>query len=71
MKTIDVKLNDHVTELSSLKSTVDNWRDMFEACLSIGSEIQCLVNLDELREKVPRMDDDISKFQLELYRGQL
>jgi hypothetical protein len=33
MKTIDVKLNDHVTELSSLKSTVDNWRDMFEACL--------------------------------------
>jgi hypothetical protein len=34
MKTIDVKLNDDVTELSSLKNTVDNWRDMFEACLS-------------------------------------
>ena len=65
-KTIDVKLNDHVTELSSLKSTVDNWRDMFEACLSIGSEIQCLVNLDELREKVPRMDDDISKLLREM-----
>jgi tetrahydromethanopterin S-methyltransferase subunit G len=28
-KTIGLKLNDDVTELSSLKSTVDNWRDMF------------------------------------------
>ena len=60
-KTIGLKLNDDLTELSSLKSTVDNWKDMLEACLSKGSEIQCLVNLDELLEKVPRMDDDISK----------
>jgi hypothetical protein len=65
-KTIGLKLNDDVTELSSLKSTVDNWRDMFEACLSKGSEIQCLVNLDELLEKVPRMDDDISKLFREM-----
>ena len=65
-KTIDVKLNDDVTELSSLKSTVDNWRDMFEACLSKGSEIQCLVNLDKLLEKVPRIDDDISKLLREM-----
>jgi hypothetical protein len=65
-KTIGLKLNDDVTELSSLKGTVDNWRDMFEACLSKGSEIQCLVNLDELLEKVPRMDDDISKFLREI-----
>jgi len=65
-KTIDIRLNDDVTELSSLKSTVDNWRDMFEACLSKGSEIQCLVNRDELLEKVPRMDDDISKLLREL-----
>ena len=61
-KTIGLKLNEDVTEFSSLKSIVDNWRDMFEACLSKGSEIQCLVNRDELLEKVPRMDDDISKF---------
>jgi hypothetical protein len=65
-KTIDIRLNDDVTELSSLKSTVDNWRDMFEACLSKGSEIQCLVNFDELLEKVPRMDDDISKLFREM-----
>ena len=65
-KTIGLKLNDDVTELSSLKSTVDNWRDMFEACLSKGSEIQCLVNLDELLEKVPRVDDDISKLFREM-----
>ena len=65
-KTIGLKLNDDVTELSSLKSTVDNWRDMFEACLSKGSEIQCLVNLDELLEKVPRMNDDISKLLREI-----
>jgi hypothetical protein len=39
---------------------------MFEACLSKGSEIQCLVNREELLEKVPRMDDDISKFLREL-----
>jgi hypothetical protein len=60
-KTIDLKLNDGVTELSNLKGTVDNWKDLFEACLSKGSEIQCLVNLDELLEKIARMDDDISK----------
>jgi hypothetical protein len=65
-KTIGLRLNDDVTELSSLKSTVDNWRDMFEVCLSKGSEIQCLVNLDELLEKVPRMDDDISKLLREM-----
>ena len=65
-KTIVLKLNDDVTELSSLKSTVDNWRDLFEACLSKGSDIQCLVNLDELLEKVPRFDDDISKLLREM-----
>ena len=65
-KTIGLKLNDDVTELSSLKSTVDNWRDMFEVCLSKGSEIQCLVNRDELLEKVTRMDDDISKLLREM-----
>jgi hypothetical protein len=44
----DLKLNDDVTELSSLKSTVDNWKDLFEACSSQGSEIQCLVYLNPL-----------------------
>jgi predicted DNA-binding protein len=65
-KTIGLKLNDDVTELSSLKSTVDNWKDLFEACMSQGSEIQCLVNLEELLEKVPRMDDDIFKLFSEM-----
>ena len=65
-KTIDLKLNDGVTELSNLKSTVDNWKDLFEACLSKGSEIQCLVNLDEILEKIARMDDDISKLLREM-----
>jgi hypothetical protein len=51
-KTIGLKLNDGVTELSNLKSTVDNWKDMLEACLSQGSEIQCLVNLDELLDNI-------------------
>jgi hypothetical protein len=60
-KTIGLRLNDGVTELSNLKSTVDNWKDMLEACLSKGSEIQCLVNLDELLDNIARMDDDISK----------
>jgi hypothetical protein len=49
---------------SSLKSTVDNWREMFEVCLSKGSEIQCLVNRDELLEKVPRMDDGVVSISL-------
>jgi hypothetical protein len=39
---------------------------MFEACLSKGSEIQCLVNFDKLLEKAPRMDDDISKLFREM-----
>ena len=39
---------------------------MLEACLSKGSEIQCLVNLDNLLEKCPRMDDDISKLLREM-----
>jgi hypothetical protein len=31
-----------------------------------GSEIQCLVNLDEILEKIARMDDDISKLLREM-----
>jgi predicted TIM-barrel fold metal-dependent hydrolase len=70
-KTIGLKLNDDVTELSSLKSTVDNWKVLFEACMSQGSEIQCLVNLEELLEKIPRMDDDIFKLFSEMTSVQL
>ncbi|XP_063408213.1 E3 ubiquitin-protein ligase TRIM56-like [Mytilus trossulus] len=61
-----IKLDDETTLLSSLKNTVDNWKSLFEACLSQGSEIQCLVKMDEILNNLPQTENDISKLLREI-----
>ncbi|XP_063408093.1 transcription intermediary factor 1-alpha-like [Mytilus trossulus] len=56
-----IKLDDETTDLSSLKNIVDNWKSLFEACISQGSEIQCLVKMDEILNNLPQTENDISK----------
>ncbi|XP_052090170.1 tripartite motif-containing protein 45-like [Mytilus californianus] len=56
-----LKLSEESTELSALKSTFDHWKTIFEACLSQGSEIQCLVKMEEIFRKIPQFENDIGK----------
>ncbi|XP_063402407.1 tripartite motif-containing protein 2-like [Mytilus trossulus] len=56
-----LRLSEESTELSGLKSTFDHWKTMFEACLSQGSEIQCLVKMEEIYRKIPQYEDDLTK----------
>ncbi|XP_063408218.1 probable E3 ubiquitin-protein ligase MID2 [Mytilus trossulus] len=61
-----IKLDDETTDLSSLKNIVDNWKSFFEACISQGSEIQCLVKMDEILNNLPQTENDISKLLREI-----
>ncbi|XP_063408211.1 uncharacterized protein LOC134691576 [Mytilus trossulus] len=61
-----IKLDDETTHLSSLKNTVDNWKSLFEACLSQGSEIQCLVKMEEILNNLPQTENNISKLLREI-----
>ena len=61
-----IKLDDETTDLSSLKNIVDNWKSLFEACMSQGSEIQCLVKMDEILNNLPQTENDISKLLREI-----
>ena len=44
-------LSDEVTELSSIKCTVDNWKVILDTCVQHGSEQQCLVEMDRISRK--------------------
>ena len=46
-----ITLSDEVTELSSIKCTVDNWKVILDTCLQHGSEQQCLVEIDRITRK--------------------
>jgi hypothetical protein len=46
-----ITLSDEVTELSSIKCTVDNWKIILDTCLQHGSEQQCLVEMDRITRK--------------------
>ena len=46
-----ITLSDEVTELSSIKCTVDNWKVILDTCLQHGSEQQCLVEMDRITRK--------------------
>ncbi|CAG2206303.1 TRIM56 [Mytilus edulis] len=61
-----IKLDDETTDLSSLKNIVDNWKSLFEACISQGSEIQCLVKMDEILNNLPQTEKDISNLLHEI-----
>ncbi|XP_063402415.1 E3 ubiquitin-protein ligase TRIM45-like [Mytilus trossulus] len=56
-----LRLNEESSELISLKSTFDNWKNLFEACLLQGSEIQCLVKMEEISRKMPNIENDLSR----------
>jgi hypothetical protein len=46
-----ITLFDEVTELSSIKCTVDNWNVILDTCVQHGSEQQCLVEMDRITRK--------------------
>jgi transcriptional regulator with PAS, ATPase and Fis domain len=46
-----ITLSDEVTELSSIKCTVDNWNVILNTCVQHGSEQQCLVEMDRITRK--------------------
>ena len=46
-----ITLSDEVTELSSIKCTVDNWKVILDTCVQHGSEHQCLVEMDRITRK--------------------
>ena len=46
-----ITLSDEVTELSSIKCTVDNWNVILNTCVQHGSEQQCLVEMDRIIRK--------------------
>jgi hypothetical protein len=46
-----ITLSDEVTELSSIKCTVDNWKGILDTCVQHGSEQQCLVEIDRITRK--------------------
>ena len=46
-----ITLSDEVTELSSIKCTVDNWKVILDTCVQHGSEQQCLVEMDRITRK--------------------
>ena len=46
-----ITLSDEVTELSSIKCTVDNWNGILDTCVQHGSEQQCLVEMDRIIQK--------------------
>jgi hypothetical protein len=52
-----ITLSDEITELSSIKCTVDNWNVILDTCVQHGSEQQCLVEID----RITRNNFDLNK----------
>ena len=55
-----LRLSEDSTELLTLKSKFDHWKNIFETCLSEGSELQCFVKLEEISRKIPKFEKDLS-----------
>lgn len=60
-KEVVLKLSDKSTELESLKSTVDNWVTIFDICLQHGSELQCLLEMNRIKENKDNFSDLLTK----------
>ncbi|CAC5394488.1 unnamed protein product [Mytilus coruscus] len=65
-KQVTIKMNDEVTELSSLKSNFTNWENIIDACIADGSELHCLVKMEEILENLPQVDKRVSKLTREI-----
>lgn len=59
-------MDDEITELSSLKSNVFTWKNIFDACIAEGSELHCLVKMEEILENLPRVDKRVSKLKTDM-----
>ncbi|VDI30364.1 Hypothetical predicted protein [Mytilus galloprovincialis] len=60
------RLKEECTELSVLKNTFDHWKNIFEACLSQGSDVQCLVKMEEITRRMPQFENDLFKVVKEI-----
>ena len=56
-----ITLSDEVTELSSIKCTVDNWKVILDTCVQHGSEQQCLVEMDRITRKNFDLDKEMKE----------
>ncbi|XP_076077946.1 E3 ubiquitin-protein ligase TRIM45-like [Mytilus galloprovincialis] len=65
-KQVTIKMNDEITELSSLKSNFMNWKNIIDACIADGSELHCLVKMEEILENLPQFDKRVSKLAREI-----
>ncbi|XP_071133539.1 E3 ubiquitin-protein ligase TRIM45-like [Mytilus edulis] len=65
-KEVIIKMNGEVTELSSLKSTFINCKNIFDACIAEGSELHCLVKMEEILENLPQVEDKVYKLSKEM-----
>lgn len=59
-------MNDEMTEMSCLKSTFINWKNIFDACIADGSELHCLVRMEEILENLPQVDKQVSKLSTKM-----
>ncbi|CAC5359092.1 unnamed protein product [Mytilus coruscus] len=58
-KGIVTELADIMTEMFSLKSTVNNWHNILSTSINNGSEIQCLVEFNKLVSKKEKLESEI------------
>ena len=56
-----ITLSDEVTELSSIKCTVDNWKVILDTCVQHGSEQQCLAEMDRITRKNCDLNKEMKK----------
>lgn len=60
-KEILIQLTDKLTEMSSSKSTIDNWHRILSTCVKDGSDIQCLIEINKLIPMKDKIEADIIK----------
>ncbi|XP_063436802.1 uncharacterized protein LOC134718238 [Mytilus trossulus] len=53
------KLTDRGTKVSSLKSIVDNWHNIYRTCIHDGSEIHCLIEINKMILMKEKMASEI------------
>ncbi|XP_052086146.1 E3 ubiquitin-protein ligase Midline-1-like [Mytilus californianus] len=59
-KKVTLKMSDEAIVMSSLKSTVDNWKTIFEVCTHQSSDLQVLVKMEEISSRIPQMEKEIA-----------
>lgn len=54
-----IQLTDKMTEMSRLKSTIDNWYKILSTCVKDGSDIQCLIEINKLLAMKGKIESEI------------